>query len=333
MLKSTSNWTAFYNEYLNQGEQYGISKHIDLSYPHHPDDHLSESTGPVQITLDDYIVEEKRKAVAAAQRSLNDSVYDALDTDTASSGTIPEVRVTRDVTTKKKEEYKLEHKRLISSYKARLAQHNRHVLFYGKIQDWVTNHVPSAVYDAERALMRSSGAPYSLKQLVARYKKRFAPSDTMASLTASEAYKSHIVKATKGGVNPVQWVQEWQLVYSTCIFHDCVEVKQSLAVLEFLRAVGARFQPTWAQTEIDSFSKIQRRGGVTDSIGQVAEDFEHKCQQDALLNHKPAVFAFGPGEKTRSRSKSPSSFDEQNNKASGCLCGRRYHKFPPNECA
>jgi hypothetical protein len=51
----------------------------------------------------------------------NNSIYDALNIDTTLLETILEVRVTRDVITKKKEEYKLEYKRLISSYKARLA--------------------------------------------------------------------------------------------------------------------------------------------------------------------------------------------------------------------
>ena len=60
-----------------------------------------------------------------------------------------------------------------------------------------------------------------------------------------------LANASKGGVNPIVWHKEFISTHALAQAHKIPEVQGTLAAKAFLRAVGERMAPQWAQNRLD----------------------------------------------------------------------------------
>ncbi|KAG5763120.1 hypothetical protein H9Q73_014371 [Fusarium xylarioides] len=60
-------------------------------------------------------------------------------------------------------------------------------------------------------------------------------------------------------MKPMVWYERWNSFYERAITHDLNEIKGDVAVIDFLQAVGDRFEPLGLPTRSELIAEIKRQ--------------------------------------------------------------------------
>ncbi|KAG5958439.1 hypothetical protein E4U58_005367 [Claviceps cyperi] len=109
---------------------------------------------------------------------------------------------------------------------------------------------------------------FTLRQLTKELKARFAQDPMVSSAATSSRYKELLHQARVANVEPERWIADWNIIYQKAISQDILKVKGPNAIRDFLRAVGARFEPAWANGKLAKL--IEYNGTVPSTFTRIS---------------------------------------------------------------
>ncbi|KAG6090797.1 hypothetical protein E4U30_007960, partial [Claviceps sp. LM220 group G6] len=143
------------------------------------------------------------------------------------------------------------------------------------VHSWIASTVLPSVHAAVLAQVRKEKGTHNitLRQFTKELKTRFAQDPVVSSAATSTQYLDLLRQAHMGNVEPERWIADWNIIYQKAISQNIREVEGPNAIRDFLLAVGARFQPAWAQTKIAQM--IEYNGSIpkTFTLISLADEF------------------------------------------------------------
>jgi len=163
-----------------------------------------------------------------------------------------------------------------------------------------------------------------------------APSDVSSKTTIQEEYQVILRQASTGSVNPQKWHAEWFRAYSRAKLVGLLEVDGVLASKAFLKAVGARLTPSWAQQELTDLIKCAELGKDTLTLVDLGKVFGGLAADYASGSKKIGVFTTLGARSDNGTSARPNTTSSGTN-FHPCPCKKtnseKKHRWTPEQCA
>jgi hypothetical protein len=175
----------------------------------------------------------------------------------------------------------------------------------------------------QREKGESSG--YTIRQLVKEIKRHFAPWIRSMRDETQRIYRSVLQEAWSGETEPDQWYLKWNKAYLGAQVEKIPDIEGSLAIHDFLEAVGARYEPSWARAKRDSIIIREVEGTDNDRTLEtyaamfMAISNRHKKGRFRDVDATPKPLPAHPNQGKRTGSHE-------------CPCPKSPHKWPPAEC-
>nr|XP_036580922.1 reverse transcriptase domain protein [Colletotrichum truncatum]KAF6789095.1 reverse transcriptase domain protein [Colletotrichum truncatum] len=185
---------------------------------------------------------------------------------------------------------------------------------FDSIQRWVKETVDKDILYAARSEILANNQR-SLRALIQYLRKRYAPSESSSQTTVREEYLLLLEKANTS-VNPQTWLRDFHRVLLRALRFRIPESQGTLASKTFLRAVGHRFAPSWATSELTEIVKMERKGDRIPTVSEYRDMLEDLLYEDTLYD------------KNRGKSKRGS---KGKGKSEACPCNKP-HNANPLEC-
>ncbi|KAG5932538.1 hypothetical protein E4U59_007439, partial [Claviceps monticola] len=136
----------------------------------------------------------------------------------------------------------------------------------GTIHSWMASTVLPSVHASVLAKIRidTSTSQVSPRQLAKELEARFAQDPVVSTAATSSRYKDLLQQARMANVEPERWIADWDVIYQKALYQDIPEVKGPNTIRDFLRAVGARFEPSWANGKLSKL--IEYNGTIPDTL-------------------------------------------------------------------
>jgi hypothetical protein len=173
------------------------------------------------------------------------------------------------------------------------------------------------------------------RQIIREIRKRLAPSAQRTKEEARRAYNSVLLDAAKANQSPSRWIVRWMEAHNRAVNNKVEEIEGIQGVTSFLRAIGARFAPEWANRKLEDLAEIEATG-----IGKI-EPLTHYATifQVVVSSHfqakKGAVIAATLGNKGTNPQVAGNGKNNLPAKQD-CPClnaSKRYpHRFGPEAC-
>ncbi|KAG5975313.1 hypothetical protein E4U56_003845 [Claviceps arundinis] len=143
------------------------------------------------------------------------------------------------------------------------------------VHSWIASTILPSVHAAVLAQVRKEKGTHNitLRQFTKELKARFAQDPVFLSeLTESDIVGAFFLP-NLGNVEPERWIADWNVIYQKAMSQNIREVEGPNAIRDFLMAVGARFQPAWAQGKIAKM--IEYNGAIpnTFTLISLADEF------------------------------------------------------------
>ncbi|KAG6027870.1 hypothetical protein E4U40_001332 [Claviceps sp. LM458 group G5] len=155
------------------------------------------------------------------------------------------------------------------------------------------------------------------------------PQTRLMVLTAETAtqYKELLNDARWANTSPDKWIEKWNTIYQKAARQNINEIKGPNAIQDFIQAVGAQFEPTWAEAK--KVKMVEYNNDLPDHITlkSVAEEF---------MRYRKAtrVFSQDNGKQVHATLGNQSDKNNSNKgqqKTTNCPCGF-IHKWEPQLC-
>nr|XP_036576325.1 reverse transcriptase domain protein [Colletotrichum truncatum]KAF6783050.1 reverse transcriptase domain protein [Colletotrichum truncatum] len=173
----------------------------------------------------------------------------------------------------------------------------------------------------------------SLRALIQYLRKRYAPSESSSQTTVREEYLLLLEKANTS-VNPQTWLRDFHRVLLRALRFRIPESQGTLASKTFLRAVGHRFAPSWATSELTEIVKMERKGDRIPTVSEYRDMLEDLLYEDTLYDKNrgktSGVYATLAGRPSEAISDGKSG-SKGKGKSEACPCNKP-HNANPLEC-
>ncbi|KAL0934533.1 reverse transcriptase domain protein [Colletotrichum truncatum] len=156
---------------------------------------------------------------------------------------------------------------------------------FDSIQRWVKETVDKDILYAARSEILANNQR-SLRALIQYLRKRYAPSESSSQTTVREEYLLLLEKANTS-VNPQTWLRDFHRVLLRALRFRIPESQGTLASKTFLRAVGHRFAPSWATSELTEIVKMERKGDRIPTRGSKGKGKSEACPCNKPHNANP----------------------------------------------
>ncbi|KAJ8058488.1 hypothetical protein OCU04_012676 [Sclerotinia nivalis] len=91
--------------------------------------------------------------------------------------------------------------------------------------------------------MNQGSTALSLKMIILSFKRKLAPTVTIAKLAVLHEYRSVLAQASFGRTDPVKWHRDWTTSYTKALAYRIIEVQDEIATIAFLQVIGTRMLP------------------------------------------------------------------------------------------
>ncbi|KAG6269174.1 hypothetical protein E4U48_004375 [Claviceps purpurea] len=195
------------------------------------------------------------------------------------------------------------------------------------IHSWMASTVLPSVHASVLAKIRKDATTSHVtpRQVAKELKARFAQDSVVSSAATSSRYKDLLQQAHMANVEPKRWIADWNVIYQKGISQDILEVKGPNAIRDFLRAMGARFEPAWAHGKL---AKLVEYNGTIPStftltVTGLAEEFMRYRRATRVFDTRDNSVNATLGTQTSNNTNNP--------KPKGCPCNT-FHKWQPHQC-
>ncbi|OTA76472.1 hypothetical protein M434DRAFT_55362, partial [Hypoxylon sp. CO27-5] len=130
---------------------------------------------------------------------------------------------------------------------------------YATISAWVRKTVDARIMNATLLELEHQGR-HDLRAMIRILKNDLAPSHTGTLTQAQKRYREMLAKARMPSTSPLVWTLEFTQAFRDAKAHRLPDVEGLLAIKAFLEAVGARFSPAWASTQLQSAVQADQLG-------------------------------------------------------------------------
>nr|XP_036578962.1 reverse transcriptase domain protein [Colletotrichum truncatum]KAF6786345.1 reverse transcriptase domain protein [Colletotrichum truncatum] len=203
---------------------------------------------------------------------------------------------------------------------------------FDSIQRWIKETVDKDILYAARSEILANNQR-SLRALIQYLRKRYAPSESSSQTTVREEYLLLLEKANTS-VNPQTWLRDFHRVLLRALRFRIPESQGTLASKTFLRAVGHRFAPSWATSELTEIVKIERKGDRIPTVSEYRDMLEDLLYEDTLYDKNrgktSGVYATLAGRPSEAISDGKSG-SKGKGKSEACPCNKP-HNANPLEC-
>nr|XP_036577978.1 reverse transcriptase domain protein [Colletotrichum truncatum]XP_036581771.1 reverse transcriptase domain protein [Colletotrichum truncatum]XP_036582657.1 reverse transcriptase domain protein [Colletotrichum truncatum]KAF6785108.1 reverse transcriptase domain protein [Colletotrichum truncatum]KAF6790214.1 reverse transcriptase domain protein [Colletotrichum truncatum]KAF6791448.1 reverse transcriptase domain protein [Colletotrichum truncatum] len=203
---------------------------------------------------------------------------------------------------------------------------------FDSIQRWVKETVDKDILYAARSEILAKNQR-SLRALIQYLRKRYAPSESSSQTTVREEYLLLLEKANTS-VNPQTWLRDFHRVLLRALRFRIPESQGTLASKTFLRAVGHRFAPSWATSELTEIVKMERKGDRIPTVSEYRDMLEDLLYEDTLYDKNrgktSGVYATLAGRPSEAISDGKSG-SKGKGKSEACPCNKP-HNANPLEC-
>ncbi|KAG5935577.1 hypothetical protein E4U59_005531 [Claviceps monticola] len=155
------------------------------------------------------------------------------------------------------------------------------------IHKWIAITVNSSLHSSTLELIRAEAETgcrqVSLREITKKLKESFSPGLMVLTAETATQYKELLNDARWANTSPDKWIEKWNTVYQKAKF------KGSNAIQDFIQAVGARFEPTWAEAK--KVKMVEYNNGLPDHITlkAVAVEFMRQHNQGTQHTLKPQL--------------------------------------------
>ncbi|KAG6029960.1 hypothetical protein E4U40_000200 [Claviceps sp. LM458 group G5] len=164
------------------------------------------------------------------------------------------------------------------------------------------------------------------RQLTKELKARFAQDPVVKTAATATRYKDLLHQARMANVEPERWIADWNEIYQKASHQEIPEVQGPNAIRDFLRAVGARFEPAWANGKLSKL--IEYNGAIpsTFTLVGLADEFMR-------FRRATRVFDITDNSINATMGAQASNNSNNNTKSKGCPCPCNvFHKWQPYQC-
>ncbi|KAG6240811.1 hypothetical protein E4U25_007407 [Claviceps purpurea] len=92
--------------------------------------------------------------------------------------------------------------------------------------------------------------------------------------------KDLLEEARWASTSPDKCIEKWNTAYQKAVRHDINEIKGANTIHDFIQAVGAKFEPTWAEAK-----KVK----LVEYNNEIPDDFTLKSVSDELMRYRKAT--------------------------------------------
>ncbi|KAG5931243.1 hypothetical protein E4U59_000472, partial [Claviceps monticola] len=168
----------------------------------------------------------------------------------------------------------------------------------------------------------------TLREITKKLKDSFSPGLMVLKAETSTLYKDLLEEARWDSTSPDKWIERWNTTYQKAVRHDINEIQGANAIHDFIQAVGANFEPTWAEAK-----KIK----LVEYNNNIPDDFTLKYVSDEFMRYRKASRVYEKeipkGAHATLGNKSDANKQDTGSKTKGsdCPCGYAHH-YKPQQC-
>ncbi|KAG6208858.1 hypothetical protein E4U34_007759, partial [Claviceps purpurea] len=212
-------------------------------------------------------------------------------------------------------------------YQEQVRRYKEQELKERTVHSWMASTVLPSVHASVLAKIRKDNTTSHVtpRQVTKELKARFAQDPVVSSAATSSRYKDHLHQAQMANVEPERWIADWNVIYQKGISQDIVEVKGPNAIRDFLRAVGARFEPAWAHGKLAKLVEYNGTIPNTFTLTGLAEEFMRYRRATRVFDTRDNSVNATLGTQTSNNS------NRQKPKGCGCPCNV-VHTWQPLQC-
>ncbi|KAG6300568.1 hypothetical protein E4U09_006653 [Claviceps aff. purpurea] len=212
-LSSVEHWSRWYEVLKQTAEGYNVWHKVDPDMDTAEDDLLLEPEMPGESVLEQYI----------------------------------EDRTTEDHTPTMLEAIQYHHVLHIEACRKHKSQETKELAIHKWIAITVNPSLHSSTLETIRA--ETGRRQVSLREITKKLKGSFSPGSMVLTAETATQYKELLNDARWANTNPDKWIENWNTVYQKAVRQDINEIKGANAIQDFIQAVGAQFEPTWAEAK------------------------------------------------------------------------------------
>ena len=191
------------------------------------------------------------------------------------------------------------------------------------VRTWIAQTVEPSIYTLVTNELSAKQGDFSIRELLKGIKTQIAPSYSNMVQTTRLFYKETLREASQGNTRPDLWYIKWIKAYHEGSFYNIPEVQGTLAIREFIQAVGTRMAPDWAQTIETDLIRLERKDQEPQSVLEYAAEFNAFMQMRAPQQTRKGAYA--------TLDESSGSQNRPHSASADCPCGRK-HAWKPTEC-
>ncbi|KAF4983045.1 hypothetical protein FZEAL_1445 [Fusarium zealandicum] len=210
------------------------------------------------------------------------------------------------------------HKLLRGDVEINLAIYHEIAMKEQAILSLIVDTVHPDIYEAAMNKVDIKHGEHSLRQLVRSFQKATAPAHFQITSKIGREYQDILDEARIKTVDPKKWYIRWNKVLTRAEECNVPEVIGTLAISNFLDAVGSCFAPEWAAIEGCQLETAIHKDAEISSLWEYGRYFRLALEVRPFERHRQLD---GP----QASDKPPAS--------SPCPCGRKRHNWEPENCS
>ncbi|KAG6285122.1 hypothetical protein E4U46_006185 [Claviceps purpurea] len=117
------------------------------------------------------------------------------------------------------------------------------------LHKWIASSVNPSLHSSTLEAIRTETGrrKVTLREIRKKLKASFSPGLMALKAETSTMYKDLLEEARWASTSPDKWIEKWNTTFQKAVRHDTNEIKGANAIHDFIQAVGAKFEPTWAE--------------------------------------------------------------------------------------
>ncbi|KAG5985849.1 hypothetical protein E4U52_000872 [Claviceps spartinae] len=143
------------------------------------------------------------------------------------------------------------------------------------IHKWIATTVNPSLHSSTLETIRAETGrrEVTLREVTKKLKESFSPGLMVLTAETATQYKELLNDARWANTSPDKWIEKWNTIYQKAMRLNINEVQGVNAIQDFIQAVGAQFEPTWAEAK--KVKLVEYNSDLPDNITlkSVAEEF------------------------------------------------------------
>ncbi|KAG6289695.1 hypothetical protein E4U46_002360 [Claviceps purpurea] len=292
-LASVEHWSRWIETLKTTAEGQGIWYKVDPELPAEASDLLVEPEMPGNTVLEQYITDRTTE-------NHTPTMLEAIQF------------------------YNVVHKEACRKFKAQEAKELA-------LHKWIASTVNPSLHSSTLETIRAETErrQVTLREITKKLKDSFSPGLMIIKAETSTMYKDILDEARWANTSPDKWIEKWNTTYQKAVRHDINEIKGANAIHDFIQAVGAKFEPTWAEAK-----KVK----LVEYNNDIPAEFTLKSVSDEFMRYRKATRVYDKdtpkGVHATLGTRSDTSTKQDNgskSKGADCPCGFVY-QYKPQQC-